>query len=150
MWRVHREDVLKGLKSQAKYWCFIPRTRVHRLQYLLWLGRGEGGGSQMKGSHIINGSFDCTFSNLTQFSYKRYRKKCHSYEELCILTFVFKCGLCPGWVAQLVGAWSRMPKGCGFDPWTGHVREAIGWCFFLSHIDISFSLKSINKSLGED
>ena len=79
---------------------------------------------------------------------------------------------CTGWVAQLVGASSHTPKGCGFnswsgylgcalDPWSGHIQEATYWCFslisvflFLSlsifSLSLPLSLKSINISLGED
>ena len=40
-------------------------------------------------------------------------------------------------MAQLVGASSCAPKGCGFDPQSGDVQEATDQCF--SHIDISLS-----------
>ena len=81
-----------------------------------------------------------------------------------------------GWVAQLLGVSSPAPKGCGFDPQSGHilrswVQPQLGvctggnWLMFLSHIDVSLSrslslclslslslllsLKSINISSGE-
>ena len=32
---------------------------------------------------------------------------------------------CPGWVAQLAGASSHIPKGCGFNAQSGCAQEAI-------------------------
>ena len=57
----------------------------------------------------------------------------------------------PGQVAQLVGASSCTPKGCGFKSWSGHiarlrVQSPVGACTrgnqltFLSHIYVSLSL----------
>ena len=38
---------------------------------------------------------------------------------------------CPGWAACLVGASSCTPKGCGFEPWSGHIPrwwvQALVW-----------------------
>ena len=52
----------------------------------------------------------------------------------------------PGQVAQLVGASSPTPKGCGFDPWPGHIWEATDGCFL--HVDDSLSLPAkINKHI---
>ena len=33
--RGHRDEVMKGLKSYAKYWYFIPWIRGHKFEYLL-------------------------------------------------------------------------------------------------------------------
>lgn len=38
---------------------------------------------------------------------------------------------CSGRMAQLVGVSFHKPKGCGFDPWSRQVLEAIHWCFSL-------------------
>ena len=62
-------------------------------------------------------------------------------------------------LAQLVGASSHMPKGCGFDPLLGCLWEATNWSFSLClslSPSISLSprlykfLKLIHISLGED
>ena len=45
----------------------------------------------------------------------------------------------PGWVAQLVGALSHAPKGCSFDPWTGHKWEVTNPCFSLISMFVSLS-----------
>ena len=57
-----------------------------------------------------------------------------------------------GWVAQLVGASSRTPRGYWFDPWLECVWEATHQCFSLISMFPSTpsSLKSINISSGED
>ena len=35
-----------------------------------------------------------------------------------------------GWLGcSGVGAWSHAPKGCGFDPQSGHIQEATSRCF---------------------
>ena len=75
---------------------------------------------------------------------------------------------CPGPGAQLVGVLSQLvgesscaPKGGGFHPHVGHVprlqiqspvwvRMGGDQLVFLSHINLSLSLKSINISSGED
>ena len=47
----------------------------------------------------------------------------------------------PGWVAQMVGAWSRTSKGCRFHLQSGHAwEEALS--LFLSPLDL-FSLSSL-------
>ena len=59
--------------------------------------------------------------------------------------------LCPCQVAQLVGALSLTPKGCGFDPQSGYtsrlwvlalvrVHMRGNQSMFHSHIDLSLSL----------
>ena len=67
-------------------------------------------------------------------------------------TIVKESGLAS--VAQLVGvsSWSHRPKGhrfipgqgtrlgCGFDPQSGHVEEAMDWCFSLTSMFLCFSL----------
>ena len=71
-----------------------------------------------------------------------------------------------GQVAQLVGALSHTPKGCRFDPWSGHIPKLWLWssvgvqlidvslshrCFSPSGSPPPYSLsKSMNRSLGED
>ena len=39
---------------------------------------------------------------------------------------------CLGWVAQLVGALSHISKGCGFDPWSGHIQYLVAICISVS------------------
>ena len=57
--------------------------------------------------------------------------------------------MCPDQVAQLVGALSRTPIGCGFDPWSRHI-----WGNQSMFLSFSFffplSIKAINISSGED
>ena len=58
----------------------------------------------------------------------------------------------PGRAAQILGTSSCTPKGCGFDPWSGHVWEAtdvslLHQCFSLP---LPISLKSISLSSNED
>ena len=48
-------------------------------------------------------------------------------------------------MAQLVGAPSCTPTGCGFDPRAGRVQEATNWCF--SHQCFSLFQKKINKHI---
>ena len=50
-------------------------------------------------------------------------------------------GPCPGGSVSWTSPCT--PKGCGFDPRSGHVQEATGWCFF--HIGVSLSISEINK-----
>ena len=40
----------------------------------------------------------------------------------------------PGWVAQLVGALSHTPKGCGFDPQSGHMPRLQVLSLVRAHI----------------
>lgn len=58
-------------------------------------------------------------------------------------------------MAQLAGALSCRPKGCGLNPWSGHVRETTDQCLSRSDAILSLplllhSLESINISSGED
>ena len=70
--------------------------------------------------------------------------------------------VCPGQLAQLVGASSHTPKGCGFNFWSAHVpRLQVQFLvrthpggnrlMFLSHIDVTLFLLScfskINKHI---
>ena len=60
-----------------------------------------------------------------------------------------------GQVTQLFGPLSHTPKGCGVDPWSGHilrlwVQSPLGVYtggnkFMFSHISLSLSLSKINK-----
>ena len=54
----------------------------------------------------------------------------------------------PGQVVQVV-----RQKDYGFNPWSGHIREATDRCFSLTSmlLPLSFSLSKINKHiLGKD
>lgn len=67
----------------------------------------------------------------------------------------------PGWVAQLSGASSRTPKGCGFDFRSGHIgcgfNQHLGQVreepINVSHMDVSLPFSKnqwTNISSGED
>ena len=43
----------------------------------------------------------------------------------------------PWLVSQLGGMPSCAPKGCGFDPWLGHMWETPYWCFSLTLMHFS-------------
>ena len=45
-------------------------------------------------------------------------------------------------MACLAGASSGAPKGCGFHPWSQHVREATNWCFSLTLMFLFLSLSN--------
>ena len=81
----------------------------------------------------------------------------------CLFSRPFRVIPYPGWEVQLVAVSSQTPKVYKldywlgriprlFDPWTGHVWEAI--LQYFSHIDVSLcfslSFKSVNIFLGED
>ena len=55
--------------------------------------------------------------------------------KVCPLSFHKDTALHPGQVPQLAGVLSWTPKGCRFDPWSGHVWKATDWCFSLSKIN---------------
>ena len=69
---------------------------------------------------------------------------------------------CPGSVARWVGALFCVPKGCRFEPWSGHGLEATDQCLMFLSLSLSLSLslppspdsclslKSVNISLGEE
>ena len=58
--------------------------------------------------------------------------------------FFIKSSLCPDWVSQLVGVLSQMPKGCGFNPWSGHKywRQPVTVSLFVF---LSPCISNINK-----
>ena len=74
----------------------------------------------------------------------------------CLLQWKQGNNLCPGLVAQLLGALSHTPKGCEFDPQLGSVGgqpidvSLSHLCFSGFSLPSSLSLKSINVSSGED
>ena len=41
--------------------------------------------------------------------------------------------------AWLVGVLSCIPKGCGFDPRSGRVREATNWCVSVTSMLLALS-----------
>lgn len=51
----------------------------------------------------------------------------------------------PVQVVQSVGASSRTPKGCGFDPWPGYVREAASRCFSPPSSSFSKIIKTCSQ-----
>ena len=56
------------------------------------------------------------------------------FNKLIYLNFFSQ--FCPGWVVQLVGAWSLTPQGCGFHPGCKGGNQLM----FLSHTEASLSL----------
>ena len=44
---------------------------------------------------------------------------------------------CPGSVARWVGALLCVPKGCRFEPWSGHGLEATDQCLMFLSISLS-------------
>ena len=50
--------------------------------------------------------------------------------------------LSPGRAAQLVAMLFRTPKGCGVDPWSGHIQEA------TNHVSLSHRRLSLTVSLS--
>ena len=57
-------------------------------------------------------------------SYRRLGFPCHWLQQGLVTPMIhIKNSSCPGRVAPLVGASSSTPKGCRFDPWSGHTPK---------------------------
>nr|KAF6300571.1 hypothetical protein mMyoMyo1_009045 [Myotis myotis] len=114
-------------------------------------------------------SDDSTFRFLTSndFHFNHLNSTPHFYAGVDWLldcrqdSYVIIFIMLPGQVAQLVGALSQAPKGCGLDSQSGHIPRVAdwipGWGTYrrqLIDVDVSLSLprslKSINISLGKD
>ena len=78
--------------------------------------------------------------------YLRVSPELETYKPVYTLTRVTHqtCKMGPGWVAQLVGVTSRLPKAYEFDFWSGHMTQVAGLIPSLG----AYGRQPINVSLS--